>query len=138
VPLQAAILTEEEKSKCRYHLGYLDVQAASSFSLGTPAMVQTQFMIEGAMNNLNMVAYPKFVQLLCRLDQVEAEVYCTLDLVQVNKVDSVEVNRNQMKELAARYKLAQQALAQMLGIVPQPFEQRSWLTGEDINVRVNH
>ena len=41
-------ITEDERARGRHHLGYMQVQEASTFVLGVPSGVQTAFMIEGA------------------------------------------------------------------------------------------
>jgi hypothetical protein len=123
----AQVLTEEEKAKARHHLGYLEVQSAYTFALGIPLNTQTQFMIEGSFNNLLVSAYPKFRELLCRLDSVEQAIYCGLDLIDIDSIDTIKVNRQRMKEYAQAYKLAQQSLANMLGTVPNPWDQREFL-----------
>lgn len=131
----AAVLTEQDKVRARHHLGYLNVEAAQTFTLGIPAAVQTQFMIEGALNRVLPQAIPKLLDLLEKLDCVECELFGGIDLASVNKISEVEVNPKRRRELAGYYKVAQQSLANLLGIVANPFDMREWLQG-GINVSV--
>lgn len=102
-------------------------------------MVQTQFMIERALNALNMPAYPKFQWLLSELDRLECQMFGGSNLAEVNRVDTVEVNRERVKEFGQMYGIARSALANMLGIVPNPYDQRAfWIDGPGVNVPVNH
>lgn len=132
----AAVLSEHDKARARHHLGYLQVEAAQTFVLGVPAGVQTQFMSEGAFNRVLPSGVDRFLRLLCRLDEIEEEVYCGVDLASVNKIGDIEVNPDRLKELAKYYKFAQQGLANMLGITANPFDMREWLQGGNINVPV--
>lgn len=134
----AVVITEEEKSRARHHLGYLEVEAAQTFVLGVPAAVQTQFMIEGALNRMTDTGAQRFRELLCRLDQVEAQVFCGIDLADVDKLDQITVNRKRLQELAEYYLIAAEGLANLLGVPRNPFDMRSWLSraGGGINVPV--
>lgn len=130
-----AVVTDYEKDRTRHHLGYLGVEAVSTFALGVPAAMQTTFMIEGAMVRLLPEAVERFRSLLCQLDAVESEVFCGMDLASVNKLDTIEINPKRLSELAKYYKIAQQGLANLLGCPANPFDMREWLKG-GINVPV--
>ena len=131
-------LTEDEKASARHHLGYLQVTAAQTFVLGVPAAVQTQFMIEGALVRVLPSGHARLRLLLCRLDEVEGEVFGGLDLASVDTVDEITVSAERLKKLAGYYKIAQQALGNLLGVPPNPWDMREWLMGGALNVAVNH
>lgn len=121
-----APLAEEEKVRIRHHLGYPNVEAASTFYLGVPAAMQTTFMIEGAMNKILPAAVGKARELLCRLDAIENQVFCGSDLADVNKIGEIEVNQERVRTLADYYVLAAQGLANLLAVVDNPFDLRTW------------
>lgn len=98
--------------------------------------MQTTFMIEGALVRIMPEAVDKFRELLCRLDAVESEVYCGMDLASVEKVDTIAIRSDRMQELAKYYRLARSALANLLGVPPNPFDMREWVRGPAINVSV--
>lgn len=125
------MLTEDEKVRLRHHFGYLNVTEAQTFVLGVPAAVQTQFMIEGAFNKILPAAENLLRKHLCRMDEIEEHVFGGKDLADVNKTGNVEVNRKRLSELAGYYRIAQQAAANLLGVVPNPFDQRSWVSTGD-------
>lgn len=134
----AVVISETEKSSARHHLGYLDVEAGQTFVLGIPTAVQTQFMIEGAMNRLLPDGANRFRSLLARLDQIECQVFGGSDLADVDEIGEIKINRKRLRELAEYYKIAQQSLANCLGIVPNPFDMREWLSnGSSVNVPVS-
>lgn len=131
------MLTDEEKTKIRHHMGYLNVAETQTFVLGIPAGVQTQFMIEGAFGKILPHAENLVRTLLCRLDEIEAQVYGGSDLADVMKTGSIEVNPDRLKELGKYYRLAQQGLANLMGVPPNPFDMRDWVrAGGGMNVPV--
>lgn len=136
-----ALVTETEKNRARYHLGYFLVESASTFALGVPAAMQTTFMVEGALDRIMTTpgAVEKFRQTLERLDCIENEIMCGIDLASVDVLDTITVNKNRLRELAKYYRLFQTALAGLLGIVPNPWDQRMVIQLADggINVPVS-
>ena len=133
--------TEDEKASARHHLGYLQVTAAQTFVLGVPAAVQTQFMIEGALVRVLPSGEKKFRALLCRLDEIECEVFGGIDLASVESVDEIKVSADRLKELAKYYVWAQTSLANLLGVPPNPWDMRPLVQAAGaggVNVGVNH
>lgn len=132
-----AVFSEDEKVRMRHHCGFLNVADAYTFVQGVPAGVQTQFIIEGAMQRVRAEAAPKARELLCRLDSLERSYYCSADdFASVTKIDNIEINPKRRRELAGYYKTAQQSLCNLLGIVPNPWDQREILMSGGINVPV--
>lgn len=128
--------TAEELTRIRHHMGYPDVTQIATYNLGVPSMMETQFMIEGAVTKLTDTSIVMARQFVCQMDAVERSVYCGMDLADVMKVDTIELNPKRLVELAKYYKIAQEGLANLLGIVANPFDQRSWLQAGCINVPV--
>lgn len=121
------MLTEDEKVRIRHAMGYLNVQASSTFVLGIPAAVQTQFMIEGAWDKVLPQAEQLLRALLCRCEEVESEVFGGIDLAQLTAISEIQVNPKRLTELAKHYRIAQEGIANLLGVSPNPFDMRSWL-----------
>lgn len=133
------MLTDDEKIRARMHMGYLNVQQASTFVLGVPAGVQTQFVIEGALQKVIPAAEPLLRTLLTRLDAVDEQIVENMENLAVNKVDEIELREDEFKQLIIRYRHWQGALANLLGVPPNPFDQRPYLAGGQsggINVSV--
>ena len=133
-----ASVTESDRARARHHLGYLQVSAAATYSLGVPAAMQTQFMIEGAFEKLLDSAMPKFVSLLDQLDCIECELFSGADTATVESIGEITINRKRISELGRYYSIARNALANLMGIVPNPFDQRNdWFRANGINVSVS-
>lgn len=123
------MLTNEEKARIRHHMGYLNVQAAATFQLGVPAALQTTFMIELAFEKIIPDAENMVKVFLCRMDDVEKQVFGNLDLAEIESTGNIKVDPKRLAKLAQTYKIAQEALANLLGVPPNPFDMRSWLQG---------
>ena len=130
--------TEQEKVKLRAHMGYLNVSQVQTFALGVPAAVETQFLIEGAMNRVLTEAELKCRELISILDSIEGQMVGDLELLSVIKIGGIEVNPQEQGMLKRAYKHWQAALGNLLGIVPNPYDQRFLSGGSGINVRVSN
>lgn len=133
------LLTEEEKVKVRHHLGYLNVGAAQTFVLGVPAGVETQFMIEGAMDRVNPAALGEVRRILAVLSQLEDQAIGDAELLMVSKVGSIDIRPDELKRVWEQYLIHRDALANLLGTYPNPFDRRfSGGAAGGINTTVNH
>lgn len=135
----AVNIPEEDKARARHHLGYLGVEQSQTFVLGIPAGVQTQFMIEGALNRLLPHSMPRFLKLLEQLECLECK-YGDAELSDVDQIAEIKINRKRLKEIATQYCNFRTGLANLLGIVPNPFDERNIVSLGDggMNVSVQH
>lgn len=138
--LRPSLLTDEEKVRVRFHTGYLNVSDAESFALGLPAGVQTQFLIEGAMDKLMPAGLPLFRETLAILDGIMKQMVCDLELLAVESIATIKVRMTEQKELKQEYVFHRAGLCNMLGILPNPYDMRfgGGGTGTGINVSVLH
>lgn len=133
-------LSEDEKAQVRHHMGYLGVDEVSTFALGTPAAVETQFIIEGAMNRVRLSALPNMRRILGILDTLENQMIGDFELAAVNKLDTIEINQDEQKQLVQRYDYWVAALGNILGCPRNPFDQRKFNPSgtSGINASVQH
>jgi uncharacterized protein YdcH (DUF465 family) len=123
-------------------MGYLQVQEASTFVLGVPAATQTQFVIEGAFTKVLPSAEARFRRLLDLMDRVEDQIEDNTENVAVDRVDEIELRKDELTQLIKRYKYWQGSLSNLLGVPPNPFDARVGLGagynggGSGVNVPV--
>ncbi len=129
-------LTEQEKVKVRHHCGYLNVADAATFVLGTPASVETQFIIEGAMNRVLESALSELRRHMQILDSLEEQMVCDHELMAVKKLGEIEVNDKEQLQLTQRYNYWVDSLCNIMGVVRNPFDKRLDSGGTGINARV--
>ena len=129
-------LTPEEKVKIRHHLGYLNVASAQTFVFGIPAAVQTQFSVEGAMNFVLLEAEPELRRHLRILDGLEEQDLNDTELLAVLEVGEIKINPDELRKLfTQQYRKWRASLANLLGITPNPYDQR--FAGMGVNVPVS-
>jgi hypothetical protein len=67
-----AALTDAEKERCRYHLGYPETSGAATLQFGLPKPMQTAFILEQALTLLvNPDAIDRVRGILAQLDATE-------------------------------------------------------------------
>lgn len=118
------MLTPDEKVKVRHHAGYLAVAEAQTFVLGTPAAVETQFIIEGAMDRVLEAALPEFRRHLSILDQIENQMVADFELLAVTTLGEISINKDEQKQLTQRYDYWVNSMCNLMGVSRNPFDQR--------------
>ncbi len=127
--------TEADKVKIRHHMGYLNVNEAQTFALGVPAALETQYLIEGAMNRVLESAEVQAKNIVTKMDLIEEQMTGDLELLAVNKVGEIEINPDEMQKLRKEYRYWQRSLGNLLGVPPNPYDQRY---GSTLTVPVQH
>jgi len=131
-------LTEDEMARARYHTGYGGVNESSTFVLGVPAGVQTQFVIEAAFKRLRASAEPRFRRLLDALDALDEQVIANADTLVASAVGDITLRPDEMPQIVKRYLWFVNSLCNILMVPRNPFDQRfaSYSGGGSINVSV--
>lgn len=129
-----AQLTDAQKVLIRHHLGYLNVSAMQTFVLGTPASLETQFLVEGAMNKVLPAAIPLLDRILGNLETIEQQGVDDLELLAVMRVGDIDVAPNEHSKLLKQYDHWVGALCNLLGIQRNVFDKRG--TSGSLNARV--
>lgn len=129
-------LTEQEKERCRYHLGYLGTSfggetAAASMAFGVPQPIQTVFLMEEAIQNLltNPHAVERVRSILCTLDQLEDKLRNAACQLAVESVGDLKLRSSKAGEtypdlLEREYVRWANRLADVLGVPLYPFAKR--------------
>ena len=134
------MLTPEVRVSIKHHLGYPNANAIATFVLGVPAMMESLFMLEGAMNAVAPAAEERVHEQLRRLEKIENQLEENADALLVAKADEVELRENEMDLLMKRYVYWQGGLCNLLGVPgPNPFDARfSGAGGQGVNIAVSH
>lgn len=123
-------LSEADKERCRYHLGYLNTSFAASLTLGIPRPVQTLFLVEDAMGLLIPQTVPRVLRVLCIMDGIEEGLVKALSQLGVSKLGELDLHplKDQGKlvtdSLEREYVRWGNRLADILGVPHYPFSAR--------------
>lgn len=136
-------LSDANKERCRYHLGYLATSFAASITMGIPRPVQTLFLVEDAMQLLMPEAVARVICLLDTLDGIEGQLRKAMGTLGVESAGELTLHplRSQGKlvtdSLEREYVRWGNRLADMLGVPPYPFSARYSRRGPGTNVPVS-
>jgi hypothetical protein len=129
------LLTEEEKVRVRYHLGYVNVGQASTFVLGTPASVDVSFILENAFLKILPAALSLVRELIGKCDACDAQLLEDMPNLAVDAVCDIKLRSDEMQQLDMRYERWRTALANCFGVYPNPYDKRT-IGGPTLNVPV--
>lgn len=110
-----AVLTEEEKARIRYHLGYLQVMPASAIILGIPAASQPAFLVEQAMEHIPDNAIAIIRNLVAKCDITENNIMLAQTRMVARSVDEIDLNPDEADQLRGEYRYWVQKLSDNLG-----------------------
>lgn len=123
-------LSDADKERVRYHLGYLNTSFAASLTLGIPRPVQTLFLVEDAMGLLIPQTVPRVLCILDTMDGLETKLRRAVDQLGVSKIGELELHplkdRGQLvtDSLEREYVRWGNRLADILGVPHYPFSAR--------------
>ena len=129
-------LSDQDKERIRYHLGYLEVSSAPSIQLGIPRPIQTLFLVEDAMQLLGNVFAIKRVQcILDTLDGLEGQLRAAVPSLAADKLGQLQLHplraRGQLftDSIEREYVRWANRLADILGVPKYPYSARFRRTG---------
>jgi hypothetical protein len=122
-------LSEADRERVRYHLGYLNVEVAASVALGFPSTSQPFFLVEKAMDRLYPEAVGRVLRILAELDCIEDQMSAArtrLPAQQLGELKLRNTNEERTEEdlLDASYQRWAKRLADQLGVPINPFSER--------------
>lgn len=129
-------LTPQEKVRIRDLLGFLNVANAQTFALGIPAGVETQFIIEKAMDLVPEDALFLVREHVETLQAIDGQSREDQELMAVNAIGDITINQQEQKQLDERRRYWRGRLCNAMGVYPNPFDMTNGTTGGIGNVRV--
>ncbi len=118
------MLSDADKERARYHLGYMEVVVASSFAFAIPQATELQFMFESTITRVRPEAEFRIVAILDKLDEIECLLFRSSQELFAKRAGDLEPNLSQPDDVERELVRWACQLAQMLGVTPYPFSQR--------------
>ena len=117
------MLTEEEKGRIRYHLGYPNIQQNTQIALGFPAAGHTQFILETAMNRIRPSGEPLLRRALNECECIDAQLaQARRQRIQTAAVSDIILRGpEELSALEDQYDLWTDKLCDILGCTKNPF-----------------
>lgn len=115
------MLTDAEKARIRYHLGYTNINDPFAMSLGVPQATQFQFDLELNFQKLDPVAEPFVRRCIAELDCIEKQKSDFRQSLEFKRTGSVEFRGSEaFAELDIQHRQWRAKLADSLGTYPNP------------------
>jgi len=125
----SVILTNDEKSRVRRHLGFPETNSTSAYAFGIPITLQGVFLVDNAMEVLNESGAARVRELLAILDGLEGKILKAVCTLQVESVGDIKMRGAQQgmtsTDLIEReYRRWASRLADCLGVPFYPYSNR--------------
>lgn len=130
-------LTQEERQRVRYHLGYGAVQPAAMLTFGMVKPYPTAFLVEQAMDQILPVAEDKCRQLLTVLDGVECRLVDAQTRLAASSIDQLKMRADEPERLEDEYRRWGYRLADLLMVPVYPYSTRYFPGGRGAMTNVS-
>ena len=134
-------LSQQDRERARYHLGFPEVDPASSYQLGIPTSRPTAFLVEHALGYVMEVAVPRVRNILQILDNTEQAMVCAQDYLAAEQVGDLRLRsavagQTHTDLLEREYVRWVERLADVLGCPMYPYASRFRHRGGGGNIPV--
>lgn len=134
----SALISETEKHKVRYHLGYLSPNPVVSIQLGVPRASQPMFLVESAMNNLPEEAVGNVRRIIVIMDGIEERLIQAQDRLAAKSVGNITMNPTEPADLEKEYFRWAMRLADFLGVPINAYCHRFRGSSGSLNLSVQN
>jgi hypothetical protein len=128
-----SLLTDEEKARIRFHLGYPNVSRLTALMELSPSPRQLSFLLEPAMDALLPQAVGIVRELVCQMDAIECQLAQSADRMQASSVGNLKMRADEQDALEKLYVRFGRRLADQLGVPPYPLSVR-YQTDQTVNL----
>jgi hypothetical protein len=124
----SALLTEDEKARCRRHLGFPEVAAVSVYAMGMVIPMQGAFLLEAALSSQTQYSAERVRQLLGILDGFETKMlkaacYLTVESIGDIKMRGAQSGMTSTDLLRREYIYWAKRLSDTLGVPYYPYAE---------------
>ncbi len=120
----ATALTDAEKQRVAYHLGYPAVTTAASVAFGVPTLTQTNFLVYNSFANLLPSALDQVRSISRVMDDIEVKMIEAQDRLAATQLEELHLRENETDMLESEYRRWGYRLSDMLGAPIYPFSKR--------------
>lgn len=117
-------LSEGEKQKARYHLGYPALTAAASLAFGVPTLTQTNFLVESALTRLLEPSLEQVRRIITIMDGIEEHLVSAQERLAAIQLEELHLREDEPDKLEGEYRRWGHRLADIVGAPINPFSLR--------------
>ena len=132
-------LTNEEKARIRYHLGYPLLTTAASVQFGQPALTQTSFMVDNALSRIVEPGLNYVRSMSKTMDDIEVKLIEAQDRLAAERLEDLYLRKDEVNALEDEYRRWGHRLAETIGAPIYPYSKRYQAGGANAvtNVRIS-
>lgn len=120
----ATPLTDAEKQRAAYHLGYPAVTSAASVAFGVPTLTQTNFLVYSSLDKLLPSALDQVRAIVSTMDTIEAKLVEAQDRLAATQLEELHLRENEPDMLEAEYRRWGYRLSDIIGAPVYPYSRR--------------
>lgn len=125
-----AVLSNEEKARILYHLGYTVVNAVSIFTLGVPAVGQPLYLAYSMLDRIPESSLQQVRRIVVVLDKIEQAKIDGLDYLVASQIDGeIQIDDRLQDKLDVEYTKWAQKLSDATAAPLSPYSARFGLGG---------
>lgn len=132
----SAVLSEEEKNRILYHMGYGLVNIASLFTLGMPAMSQPLYIAASAVNHIQVSAIQLVREIVATLDKIDRADVEDIDYIPADSIGELTLAKDRQDRIKIKRRDWAQRLSDVLIAPLNPYSDRFGGAGRPMNFRV--
>lgn len=125
----ATPLTDAEKQRAAYHLGYPAVTSAASVAFGVPALTQTNFLVYTALDKLMPSALDQVRAITTTMDALEEKLIEAQDRLAATQLEELHLRENEPDMLEQEYRRWGYRLSDIIGAPVYPYSRRYMSSG---------
>lgn len=122
--MPSAPLTDAEKQRVAYHLGYPAVTSAASVAFGVPLLTQTNFLVYNVLTHLMDSALEQVRSISKTMDDIETKLIDAQDRLAATRLEDLYLRENETDMLEGEYKRWGYRLSDILGAPIYPYSRR--------------
>ena len=113
-------LNDSEQFAVAYHLGYMTLRAAAGPGFAWPTLVQINYPIYAALQNMIPGTEDRVRTLLGYMDATEQQIFDAQSNLDAAAVSDITLNPQQIAKLKLSYRYWLRRLSQVTGVLPAP------------------
>lgn len=117
-------LSDSEKQRIAYHMGYPGVTSAASVAYGVPLMMQTNFLIYNVLGQLLDSTIEQVRAISKTMDDIETKLIEAQDRLAALRLEDLYLNNNEADQLEAEYRRWGYRLSDVTGAPVYPYSRR--------------
>lgn len=120
----SAVLTEEEKDRILYHMGYGVVNVASLFTLGMPAMSEPLYIAASAVNHIKVSSIQLVREIVAVLDRIDRADVEDIDYIPAAELGELKLAPDRQDRIKEKRRDWAQRLSDVLIAPLNPYSDR--------------